>query len=245
MTQDDNDKTNTNAVSNEAFFSPDQSAAVNMPETEARIQATCFQWFHNSYPQLRGLLYHVPNGEKRDPITAAKLKASGVVKGVPDLEFHFWKRTFFLECKTPEGRLSPEQIKMKALLEQHGFLFWVFRSLDEFQQIILSIIEDKSLYYQRGMSKNDYMYRHGVFSYLYNLPEGQVQYIEAITEPETREKFKGLCIEFMTDTYDRQAGFELLFTPDYKAFYKNSLTAETSIVFEGFSTIEIPPHEDR
>lgn len=36
------------------------------------------------YPELE-LLFHVPNGEVRDPRTAAKLKWLGVRPGVPDL----------------------------------------------------------------------------------------------------------------------------------------------------------------
>ena len=35
------------------------------------------------------LWWHTPNGEHRDPKTAAKLKAMGVLPGVPDLQFHW------------------------------------------------------------------------------------------------------------------------------------------------------------
>jgi len=39
------------------------------------------------------LWWHTPNGEHRDPKTAAKLKAMGVLPGVPDLQFH-WKEPY-------------------------------------------------------------------------------------------------------------------------------------------------------
>ena len=39
------------------------------------------------------LCWHTPNGEHRDPKTAAKLKAMGVLPGVPDLQFH-WKEPY-------------------------------------------------------------------------------------------------------------------------------------------------------
>ena len=41
-------------------------------------------WNMQQYPELE-LLYHVPNGGKRDKATAAVLKRQGVKAGVPDL----------------------------------------------------------------------------------------------------------------------------------------------------------------
>ena len=53
------------------------------------------------------IMRHVPNGEHRDPRTAAKLKAMGVLAGSADLEFHWaeWdERELF--NPTPEATLS-------------------------------------------------------------------------------------------------------------------------------------------
>jgi hypothetical protein len=58
-----------------------------MKKSEDRIQQECYRWFHNTYPELRGLLFHVPNGGKRDGREAKKLKTMGVVPGVADLIF--------------------------------------------------------------------------------------------------------------------------------------------------------------
>ena len=49
---------------------------------EHRLQAECVRTFSMRYPRLRGLLFAVPNGGKRDEVTAAKLNAEGVVSGV-------------------------------------------------------------------------------------------------------------------------------------------------------------------
>jgi hypothetical protein len=209
-------------------------------KSEDRIQADCFAWFHNTYPALRGLLYHVPNGGNRSQIEANKFKAIGVVSGVPDLEFHFWKRTFFFECKTPKGVVSKDQKKIHSLLTEHGFLVWVFRSLEEFQQIITAIIEDKSLYFQRGSTREDYEYRHNVFMYLYNMAAGPVISVSSLVSEEKREKFKGIIYEFMNDTFDKQAGFEILFTPDYQGFYKQLIDNQQSTVYNPQSTVEVP-----
>ena len=161
-------------------------------ETEGRIQAECFQWFNNNFPNLRGLMYHVPNGGLMKGSTGNRLKAMGVVAGVPDLEFHFWKRTFFLECKTPTGRVSKEQVKIHSILDDHGFRVFVFRSLEDFKNIIWAILQDKSNMYARGMNKKDFDYRNGVFSFLYSFPESEVQILNNLVAEENLEKFKGL-----------------------------------------------------
>lgn len=40
------------------------------------------------------LWYHAPNGEHRDPQTAKKLKAMGILPGVADLQFHWQEKEF-------------------------------------------------------------------------------------------------------------------------------------------------------
>ena len=58
-----------------------------MKLTEHRIQAGLFKWFKLAsarHPEL-ALLFAIPNGGARDPITGAMLKAEGVKRGVPDL----------------------------------------------------------------------------------------------------------------------------------------------------------------
>ena len=208
-------------------------------QTEARIQSDCFQWFYNTFPALRGLMYHVNNGGQMTGAKGNKLKAMGVVAGVPDLEFHFWKRTFFLECKTPNGTISKDQVKIHNVLDEHGFRVFVFRSKKEFQDIIYAIIEDKSPMYQRGLKRSEFEYKNGVFNYLYNLQEGAVQLLSSLVTPENLERFKGLVIEFINEGFDSLEGFEVLFTPDYLGFYKKSLDKETDVFYNGSITTEI------
>ncbi len=208
-------------------------------QTEGRIQADCFQWFHNTFPALRGLLYHVPNGGLKSKKEAGQLFAMGVVAGVPDLEFHFWKRTFFLECKTPTGTVSKDQVKIHNILDEHGFRVFVFRSLKEFQDLIYAIIEDKSPRFQRGLKRDAFEYRNNVFNYLYNLEEGTVQVLANMVTPENMEKFKGLVIEFINEGFDKLEGFEILFTPDFLGFYKKDLEQQTEVHYNGSTTIEV------
>ena len=58
-------------------------------DEEHKIQTTCVKWFNITHPKLKGLLFAVPNGGRRDKVTAAKLKEEGVVAGVADLILAF------------------------------------------------------------------------------------------------------------------------------------------------------------
>lgn len=114
-----------------------------MREEEHNIQCACVRWFNLQYPQYRGLLFACPNGGNRNLVTAAKLKAEGVVAGVADLIllvplvidvpkeiviFH----GFCIELKTKQGRQSPEQKEWQSKVEAHGYKYAVCRSLEEF-----------------------------------------------------------------------------------------------------------------
>lgn len=192
-------------------------------ETEARLQADCFQWFHAAFPHLRGLLYHVPNGGSRNPIEAAKFKAMGVVAGIPDIEFHYRAKTYFFEFKngSGKGRLSEEQKRVHAILEVHGFELWLVTSRDFFQQTILNIIErPKESETEKQFSKDDYFYRHTVFTFLYSLDVERTTLIADVCKVENQSKFVEYISEFIQGAYGHAEGFEILFTPDYKSFYK-------------------------
>ena len=86
------------------------------------------------------LFRHVPNGEHRDPRTAAKLKAMGVLPGSADLEFHWtektlmhpkWRRVRHLELKTDRGRMTDSQTEFALAVRLLGDDHHVARSLDE------------------------------------------------------------------------------------------------------------------
>ncbi len=208
-------------------------------KTEGRFQADCFQWFHNSYSHLRGLLYHVPNGEKRDPVTANLLKAKGVVAGVPDLVFHFRKRTYFFELKKPDGsgKVSEAQKKIHNQLDAQGFIVWIVDNIEDFKYLVKSIVTDTSEQFTLGLKKEDYYYRHRVFDYLYNLDDGQLEMIEDLTTEDSRNKFMNFVSDFIVEGFPQLEGFEILFTPDYKALYKKIDGTNKKIIYNGKSII--------
>jgi hypothetical protein len=202
--------------------------------SEAKIQADCFLWFNNSFPHLRGLLYHVPNGEKRDPVTANKLKAMGVVAGIPDIVFHYRARTYFFEFKKPEtGKASKAQKKVHEALDKQRFIVWLVDSIEAFQYLIKSIIEDESQQFTHGLKKEDYYYKHKIFDFLYNLGDGELVEVSEICEEESRPKFINFISEFIVEGFAKLEGFEILFTPDYRAFYKRGKNSTKEIIYNG------------
>ena len=74
-------------------------------------------WFRVQFPSV--LIFAVPNGEKRAISVAKRLKAEGVVRGIPDLFIPEW--SLWVEMKRVKGgRLSPEQKQMIVYLESIG-----------------------------------------------------------------------------------------------------------------------------
>lgn len=52
---------------------------------EAELQRDMMRWVRSAVPEDQAIIYHTPNGGKRDRMEAALLKAMGVKAGVPDL----------------------------------------------------------------------------------------------------------------------------------------------------------------
>lgn len=98
--------------------------------TEARLQYEVVLWAQEqSYYCI-----HVPNGEKRDKITAGKLMAMGVKAGVPDLIFILPNaKTLWVELKLSDGKLSKPQEKFRDRLKNlsHHYLLIQADSLQD------------------------------------------------------------------------------------------------------------------
>lgn len=109
---------------------------------EGKIQAECFQWFWNTYPQYRGLLYHVPNENDRadsNIIQGAIRKSLGVVAGVADLILMIQRGghgALCIEMKDDKGVQRPAQKDWQKIVEAQGYRYKICRSLEQFQEII-------------------------------------------------------------------------------------------------------------
>lgn len=116
---------------------------------EGRIQAECFQWFHNSFPQYRGLLFHCPNENDRadsNPIQGAIRKSLGVWPGVADLICLIPRGghgALLIEMKDEHGTQKQAQKVWQAAVEAQGYKYCLCRSLAQFKEIILDYLAEK------------------------------------------------------------------------------------------------------
>lgn len=95
--------------------------------SEAEEQRSLFSWaamLSGKHPALR-LLYHIPNGGRRDAKEAAMLKAEGVRAGVPDICLPAARGGYhglYIELKRAKsGRMSREQEEWIAALSAAGY----------------------------------------------------------------------------------------------------------------------------
>ena len=103
-----------------------------------QLQAQCYQWFHNTYPEHRGLL-HANNNNSRNAVEGNQKKALGVVKGVLDLEYFAKGKLYFFDIKVGKDTLSPSQKDFITKVEAQGAKCYEIRSLEQFQTIIREI----------------------------------------------------------------------------------------------------------
>lgn len=109
--------------------------------SEDEEQAAVFEWaalMEHRYPCL-SLMYHVPNGEKRDKATAAKLKRMGVKPGVCDIVLPAARGGYhglYIEMKVGDNKPSPEQKKFMRALDIEGYFVALAYGGEEARKII-------------------------------------------------------------------------------------------------------------
>lgn len=111
--------------------------------THEQLIAQCTQWFWNTFPEERRMLYAVNNNvsaglsRQQQILEGAKNKAKGVVAGVLDLCYIcFDGRSIYLDAKIGNDRLSDEQKDFCSKLDSRGILWFVFSTFEEFRNII-------------------------------------------------------------------------------------------------------------
>lgn len=111
--------------------------------SEHQEQVGLVNWFRERFDGV--LIFAIPNGEKRAISVAKRLKAEGVVRGVPDLFIPKWN--LWVEMKRVQGgRLSTEQKDMIKYLESIGQTVLVGKGARHASEIVLNYVKENSLH---------------------------------------------------------------------------------------------------
>lgn len=107
-----------------------------MKTEESLLQQACVKWFRLQYPNLRTLLFAVPNGGYRYQATARRLVAEGVVAGVADLLLLVPSHGYHglcIEMKNGDkGRQSLNQKNWQKKVEEQGYRYIICRDIKNF-----------------------------------------------------------------------------------------------------------------
>lgn len=80
---------------------------------------------------INGLVWAHINNNPRSPRDGARLKAKGMIKGVPDMVYAYRGLTFWHEIKTEKGKLSPAQKEFHKRLEEAQHQVIITYGLDD------------------------------------------------------------------------------------------------------------------
>jgi hypothetical protein len=101
-------------------------------KSESQFQAAVVSWWDSLLLADPVYLLHVPNGGKRDRVTAAILQSMGVRPGVADLGFMLPRaRMAWLELKVGDGKPSQVQKDFAARCKRLAHPYAVARTFDE------------------------------------------------------------------------------------------------------------------
>ena len=107
-----------------------------MQDTEHQLQKAITQ-----YLNLLGLCWFaIPNGGRRNIITATRLKSEGLKSGIPDICI-ISTRAYFIEVKkpktsTPAGKLSLNQKERIAQIERSGGIVGIAYSVGDVEKLL-------------------------------------------------------------------------------------------------------------
>ncbi len=117
------------------------TSPTNLP-SESDEQIGFVNWFRSRFPGV--LIFHIPNGGHRSISVAKKLRAEGVVPGIPDLQVPEWR--LWIEMKRAKGgRLSGDQEKVIAHLRGIGDTVFVASGAREASAMVLGWVTSSAL----------------------------------------------------------------------------------------------------
>ena len=105
-----------------------------------KLMQLCYTWFHNQYPNLRGILWKVENERKRNKYEQMIAKSTGLVSGVADLNLFYGGQFYGIELKVDDNTQTKAQLEWQRLIEQQGGVYVVVRSLEEFKEFVEGVV---------------------------------------------------------------------------------------------------------
>lgn len=99
-----------------------------MKNEELNIQAQII-----NYLRMRGVYaFSVPNGTNiKNVATRTLMKRSGLLSGVSDIIILTNNKPWFIEIKTAKGKQSDNQKQFEAKVNELGFDYKIWRSIDD------------------------------------------------------------------------------------------------------------------
>ena len=111
--------------------------------SEHNEQVAVVKWFRLCYPKY--IIFAIPNGGARHIVTAVKLKAEGVLAGVPDLFLMAAKGEWhgmFIEMKAKSGSVSDKQKEFMEAANAMNYKTVVCYGFDEAKEAITNYLQE-------------------------------------------------------------------------------------------------------
>lgn len=102
------------------------------------------RWMSGKYPEM-DLLFHIPNGGRRDQREAQHFKRLGVKAGVSDLFLPVPRGSYhglWIEMKTPGGKVSQAQKEWLEAMQEQGYAGFVCYGADEACDVIEDYLKE-------------------------------------------------------------------------------------------------------
>lgn len=122
----------------------------NTHPSEDQEQEALFEWARmmaKVYPCL-DMLFHIPNGGRRDAATGRALKRRGVKAGVPDICLPFPKGKYhglYIELKVGKNKPSDAQRSWISRLDEQGYCAVVCYGWQSARDVITNYIDGGSM----------------------------------------------------------------------------------------------------
>lgn len=119
---------------------------------ESRIQRAVIKWWaaaHMSFSIHEHLLLSIPNGGRRDVLTAVTLKREGLRKGASDLFLSVKRGGYaglWIEMKQPDGHLTPEQKDFQSDVTAQGYAAFTCYSFEQATNLISDYLNNRPIF---------------------------------------------------------------------------------------------------